>query len=149
MRICLVTSSGGHLFHLFLLKKWWINYERFWVASKKEDAVSLLSKEHVYWAHYPTPRNVKNLVRNIFLAVRILIKERPTLIVSTGAAVAVPFFYIGKLFGSKLVFIEVYDRIDTPSLTGKLVYYITDLFVIQWKEQKRFYPKGINLGELL
>jgi len=60
--------------------------------------------------------------------------------------VAVPFFYIGKILGCKLVYIEVFDRIDLPTLTGKLVYPITDLFLLQWEEQKRFYPKGIVIG---
>ena len=66
--------------------------------------------------------------------------------VSSGAAVAVPFFYLGKLFGAKTVYIEVFDRIDAPTLTGKLVYPVTDKFVVQWEEMKKVYPKAINLG---
>jgi beta-1,4-N-acetylglucosaminyltransferase len=149
MKICLVTSSGGHLFHVHLLKRFWEKHERFWVASKKEDALYLLKDEKVYWAYYPTPRNVKNLIRNTILALKVLIKERPDVIVSSGSAVAVPFFYFGKLFGCKTVFIEVYDRISTPTLTGKLVHPIADLFIVQWEEQKKFYPKGILLGQML
>jgi len=58
----------------------------------------------------------------------------------------VPFFYIGKLFGSKTVYIEVFDRIDAPTMTGKLVYPVTDRFIVQWEEMKKVYPKAINLG---
>jgi hypothetical protein len=62
--------------------------------------------------------------------------------------VAVPFFYLGKLFGAKTLYIEVYDRIDKPTLSGKLVYPVTDCFVVQWDEMKQVYPKAINLGSI-
>ncbi|MTV72315.1 UDP-N-acetylglucosamine--LPS N-acetylglucosamine transferase, partial [Streptococcus pneumoniae] len=87
----------------------------------------------VYPCYYPTNRNIKNLIKNTFLAYKILKKERPDLIISSGAAIAVPFFYIGKLFGSKTVYIEVFDRIDASTLTGKLVYPVTDRFIVQWE----------------
>ena len=70
------------------------------------------------------------------------------LIISCGAAVAVPFFYIGKMMGAKLVYIEVFDRIDKPTMTGKMVYPIVDKFVVQWEEQKKVYPKAVNLGSI-
>ena len=149
MKLCLVSSSGGHLFHLNLLRPFWSKYDRVWVASKKEDALNILADETVYWAYFPTPRNLKNLIRNSVLAWRVLRRERPDVIVSAGSAVAVPFFYLGKLFGCTVVFIEVYDRIATPTLTGKLVHPIADLFVVQWEEQKKFYPKGVLLGQIL
>lgn len=131
MKVCLVGSSGGHLTHLYLLKKFWINEDRFWVTFDKKDANSLLKGEKKYNCYYPTNRNIKNLVKNTFLAFKVLKKEKPDLIISSGAAVAVPFFYVGKLFGAKTVYIEVFDRMDKPTLTGKLVYPITDLFVVQ------------------
>jgi UDP-N-acetylglucosamine:LPS N-acetylglucosamine transferase len=149
MKICLVCYSGGHLFQLHILRDWWTKYERFWVTFKKADAESLLKDEKTYWAYHPATRNLFNLVRNTVLAIRILRKERPDVIVSTGAAVAVPFFYIGKLMGIKTVFIEVFDRIDSPTLTGKLVYPVADAFVLQWEEQKKSFPKGIVLGRML
>ena len=112
------------------------------------DANSLLKDEKKYYCHYPTNRNIKNLIKNTFLAIKVLKKEKPDLIISTGAAVAVPFFYIGKLFGAKTVYIEVFDRIDKPTLTGKMVYPITDKFIVQWEEMKKVYKKGINLGSI-
>ncbi len=149
MKLAMVCSSGGHLLLLHLLKDFWSQYRRFWVTFNKEDAVSLLEEERTYWAYFPTNRNLFNLVRNFFVAVKVLLKEKPDIIVSTGAGVAIPFFYLGKLLGKKLVFIEAYERIENPSLTGRLVYPITDAFILQWEEQKKFYPKGIVLGQLL
>lgn len=146
MKVCLVGSSGGHLTHLYLLKPFWENEERFWVTFDKEDAKSVLKDEKMYSCYFPTNRNFGNLIKNTLLAFKILRKEKPDLIISSGAAVAVPFFYLGKLFGAKTVYIEVFDRINSPTLTGKLVYPVTDKFIVQWEEMKTVYPKAINLG---
>ncbi len=148
LKICLVGSSGGHLTHLYVLKPFWKDKNRFWVTFDKEDARSLLKDEKVYPCYFPTNRNIKNLIRNTFLAIRVLKKEKPDLIISSGAAVAVPFFYLGKLFGTKTIYIEVFDRINKPTLTGKLVYPVTDRFIVQWEEMKKVYPKAINLGSI-
>lgn len=148
MKICLVGSSGRHLAHLNMLKPFWKDEERFWVTFDKEDARSVLSDEKFYPCYFPTNRNIKNLIKNTFLAVEILRKEKPDVIISSGAAVAVPFFYLGKLFGAKTVYIEVFDRIDKPTVTGKLVYPVTDKFIVQWEEMKKVYPKAINLGSI-
>ena len=133
---------------LYMLKPFWESKDRFWVTFDKEDARSMLEGEVVYHCHYPTNRNIPNLVRNTRLAWRLLRQERPDLIVSTGAAVAVPFFFLGKLLGAKTVFIEVFDRIDTPTLTGRLVKRFADLFIVQWEEQLSVYPGAVNLGSI-
>lgn len=148
MKICFVGSSGGHLTHLYMLKPFWQEHERFWVTFDKADARSLLEGETFYPCHFPTNRNLKNLIKNTFLAGKILRKEKPDLIISSGAAVAVPFFYLGKLRGAKTIYIEVFDRIDAPTLTGKLVHPVTDKFVVQWEEMEQVYSKAVNLGSI-
>ncbi len=148
MKVCLVGSSGGHLTHLYMLKPFWENKDRFWVTFDKEDANSILKDEKLYHCHFPTNRNVRALIKNTFLAIKVLRKERPDLIVSTGAAVAIPFFWIGKLMGSKTIYIEVFDRIDASTLTGRIVYPVSDKFIVQWDEMKKVYPKAINLGSI-
>ena len=146
IKICLVGSSGGHLTHLYMLKPFWQDKERFWVTFDKEDARNLLEGEKVYPCYFPTNRNVKNLLRNTMVAFKVLRKENPDILISTGAAVAVPFFYLAKLMGKKLVYIEVFDRIEAPTLTGKMVYPIADRFIVQWEELRKVYPKAVNLG---
>lgn len=123
MKVCLVGSSGGHLTHLYMLKPFWKDKNRFWVTFDKEDARSLLEGEKVYPCYFPTNRSIKALIKNTKIAWDVLHKEKPDLIISCGAAVAVPFFYIGKMMGAKLVYIEVFDRIDKPTMTGKMVYH--------------------------
>lgn len=148
LKVCLVGSSGGHLTHLYMLKSFWNTHDRIWVTFDKEDARSILEGEKIYPCYFPTNRNLKNLIKNTFLAFKVLKKENPDILISSGAAVAVPFFYLAKLRGKKLIYIEVYDRIDKPTITGKLVYPIVDKFIVQWEEQKKVYPKAVNLGSI-
>ena len=149
IKICFVGSSGGHLAHLYMLKPFWEKYKRrFWVTFFKEDVKDLLAGEKIYPCYYPTNRSLKAFFINSYYAFKILFKEKPDLIISAGAAVAVPFFYVGKILGAKLIYIEVFDRVDKPTLTGKLVYPIADKFIVQWEEQKKVYPKAINLGSI-
>jgi UDP-N-acetylglucosamine:LPS N-acetylglucosamine transferase len=131
------------------LRELWSGYDRFWVTFPTPDARSRLEGERVYWCHHPTNRNVKNLIRNTVLAARVIGSERPTHLLSTGAAVAVPFFYVGRVAGARLIYIEVFDRVEKASLTGRLVKPVTQDFFVQWPEQMDIYPKASLLGPLL
>jgi len=147
--VLLVCSSGGHLTQLHNLRGWWEGVDRTWVTFDKPDAVSLLRGEDTVWAYHPTTRNVWNLLRNALLAVRTIRRTRPALIVSTGAGVAVPFFVVGKLLGARTIFVEVFDRIDSRTVTGRMCAPFTDRFLLQWDEQRAVYPKGEVVGPLL
>jgi beta-1,4-N-acetylglucosaminyltransferase len=149
IKIGLVGSSGGHLLQLLQTRPAWNECDRFWVTFETPDATSALRRERAYWCYYPTNRHPLNLLRNTLLALRVLLRERPTHLVSTGAAVAVPFFYVGRLFGARTIFIEVFDRVDSATLTGRLLHPIATDFLVQWPEQLRFYPKARLLGPLL
>jgi beta-1,4-N-acetylglucosaminyltransferase len=148
-RYCLVGSSGGHLLQLVALRDLWARGDRFWVCFDKEDARSILQDERCYWGAYPTNRNLPNLVRNFGLAWLIFRRERPTVVLSTGAGIAIPFFLLGRLFGATLVYIEVYDRVTSPTVTGRFCHMFAHVFALQWPEQQRFYRKGQIIGPLL
>lgn len=149
MRVVLVGSSGGHLAQLHVLRAWWQRHERHWVTFRTPDALSLLDGEEVTWAFHPTTRNLPNLLRNLWLAGRVLRSYRPDVVVSTGAAVALPFFLVARARAIPTAFIEIYDHIEIPTLTGRLCYPLSDLFLVQWEEQCRTYPKGQLIGKLL
>ena len=134
--------------HLYMLKPFWENKERFWATFDKEDARSLLKNEKVYPVYYPSNRSIKALIINTHRAIKILRKERPDLLISSGAASAIPFFWIGKLLGAKTIYIEVFDRIDKPTISGKICYPATDKFIVEWEEMKQVYKKAINLGSI-
>lgn len=149
-RVLLVGSSGGHLAQLMGLKSWWANTERAWVTFKTDDAVCRLSDEaRVEWAHYPTTRNIPNLLRNTVVAWRVLRSFRPDVVVSTGAGVALPFFVLAHLAGIRTVYVEVFDRIDSATLTGRLCKPFTDLMLVQSAEQLRLYRGARVVGPLL
>lgn len=147
--VLLVGSAGGHLAQLMRLEPWWREFTRTWVTFDKPDARSLLAAEAVIWAHHPTTRNIPNLLRNTRLAIRHVRRLRPDLVVSTGAAVAVPFFLAARALGIPTVYVEVFDRIDSPTLTGRLCRPISSAFCVQWPEQQSLYPGSILIGPLL
>lgn len=147
-RVLFVSSSGGHLSQLLQLRSWWTHHERQWVTFDLPDARSKLEGEVLIPAHHPTTRNVKNLLRNIPLAVSVLRRFKPDVIISNGAGVAVPFFLVGRLLRIPTVYLEVYDRIDSRTLSGKLCTPLTSLFLVQWPEQQALYPDSVLVGPL-
>jgi len=147
--VLLVGSAGGHLTQLIRLEGWWQTHDRTWVTFDKPDARYLLAHEAVIWAHHPTTRNVANLLRNLVLAVRAVRRLRPDIVVSTGAGVALPFFVMAFLLRIPTVYVEVFDRIDSPTLTGRLCRPFTTRFCVQWPEQQSLYPGSIVIGPLL
>ncbi|MEM6929929.1 MAG: UDP-N-acetylglucosamine--LPS N-acetylglucosamine transferase [Myxococcota bacterium] len=146
MRVGLVASSGGHLSQLHALAPCFSSDARRWVTFDTPHARALLDGERITFAHQPTNRHLGNLARNAVLAARWIRRERPELVVSTGAGVGVPFLWAARAAGIKTVFVEVFDRIDGPSLTGRLVAPVVDLVVLQRDAQRAIYPRGVVLG---
>jgi len=100
-------------------------------------------------AFAPTTRNIPNALRNLRLAAAVLRAERPDVLVSDGAGVAFPFFLLARAMRIPSVYLEVYDRISRPTVTGKLCYPLAQLFLLQWPEQVASYPRGRVIGCLL
>ena len=134
--VMLVCSSGGHLQQMLALEPVWSAYPHVWVTFDKSDARSLLADERVVYAYSPTNRNVKNLLRNLVLAWRTLRRVRPRVLLTTGAGVAVPFAWIGRALGVRIVYVESFTRIEGPSLTGRLVAPIAQRAYVQWPEME-------------
>lgn len=147
--LLLVCSAGGHLAQLMTARSWWSRYDRRWVTADLPDAHARLQGEDVTFAHFPTTRNVLNLLRNFATAFRVLRERRPDVIVSSGAGVAVPFFVLGKLIGTPTVYIEVIDRLDTGTVTGRICARLTDNFCVQSDDQLAVYPGSTVIGQLL
>jgi hypothetical protein len=132
--ILLVCSSGGHLQQMLALQPTWERYSHVWVTFDKSDVQSLLSNERVVFAHSPTNRSLKNLARNLVLAWRTLRTVRPRVVLSTGAGVAVPFAWLGRLFGARIVYVESFTRVEGLSLSGRLVRPVAHRLYVQWPE---------------
>jgi len=146
--VMLVASSGGHLLQLMQMRDEWPRSGRVWVTFDKPDARSLLGGETVEWAYHPTNRSLRNLARNTLLAQRLIRHYCPAAIVTTGAGVAVPFCYLGRAFGVRVIYIESYARVTKPSLTGRLVHPVATHFFVQWPAMLRHYPKARYVGHI-
>lgn len=146
-KIGLICSHGGHLVEVLQLLEAFEGIP-FFILTYNEKAT--LDQKNTY--------RIMNFAKNPFLLIKgvlkilhIFLKERPKVLFSTGAEIAIPCFYIGKfLFRTKLIYLECSAQVYTPSLTGKWVYPITDLFLIQWEPLlKRYGPRATYVGGLI
>ena len=146
--LMLVCSCGGHLLQLLALREAWSPFTRAWVTFDKTDARSLLRDEQVFFAHGPTNRSIKNLLRNLLLAWRVVGTVRPRVVLTTGAGVAVPFAWIARLRGARVVYVESLARIEGPSLSYRLIAPIAERRYVQWPELARALPRTRFVGNV-
>jgi beta-1,4-N-acetylglucosaminyltransferase len=134
---------------MLALEPAWADVDRTWVTLSGADVDYLLRNERVVLGNGPTNRSIANLIRNIALAWRVITEHQPDVIVSTGAGLAVPFFLIGRLRRRRLVYVESVTRIETISLSGRLVYPLADRFFVQWPEAARSRRRATYQGSVL
>ncbi|BAZ09725.1 putative glucosyltransferase EpsE homolog [Calothrix sp. NIES-4071] len=144
----LVSTSGGHFSTMRGLEPFWLQHDRVWVTDLKKDTEVLNGKEKVYWLPYQGPRQIIPFLFNIPTALRIVSQEQPSLILSTGASIAVNFAIAAKISGIKFVFIESISRSKELSLSGKLVYALSNEFYVQWPNLCDKYSKAIFKGHV-
>lgn len=147
-RLLLVCSPGGHLLQMRALRPAWGAHAATWVTLPGADVGRLLADEEVIIGHGPTNRSLGKLVRNLRLAWRVVRDVRPDAILSTGAALAVPFFLVGRLHRVRCVYVESLTRTASLSLSGKLVYPLAHDFFVQWPGATRR-KRARYLGSLM
>ena len=150
-KVVFISSTGGHLSELLQLKPLMKDYDSYLITEKTKSNLSLKDKfGKVYYLVYGTKKNLFKYLFvfsfNILKSLCYYIKIRPSVIITTGTHTAVPMCYIGKLFGSKVIFIETFANSKTKTLAGKLVYPIADTFIVQWESMLELYPKAIYGG---
>ncbi|MCX6803185.1 MAG: polysaccharide biosynthesis protein [Candidatus Diapherotrites archaeon] len=146
-KICIPVSTGGHLKEMLQLKSFYSKYPHYFVTMERPDGIDLSKSEKVYFVSCPERNPIKAMM-NFFQSLSIFIRENPDIVISTGADTALATCYLAKIFRKKLIYIESFCRPYKPSLTGKLVYPITDLFIYQWKALEKYYPKGKYGGSI-
>ena len=149
-RILIPSSTGGHLNEVLQLKRIFKEYECLIITEDIPINKTILKDYNCKFVK-PNGKNRnftfwKNLLVNFFLVFKIIIKYRPHVIITTGSHTAVPFCYIGKLFGCKVIFILSFCRTKTKAKSANLVYPIADLFFVQWEEVKKLYKDSIYVG---
>lgn len=148
LKLCFVASSGGHWEELMCLKDIANDYDTFYVTEEGGQAKDC-EMEKIYTfpqINRHEKKFVVHFAKLFFKAFKILRKENPDFIITTGALIAFPFCIIGKMHGSKIIYIESFARVNNRSLTGRLVYPFADLFLVQWKSLLHFYPKAKYVG---
>jgi UDP-N-acetylglucosamine:LPS N-acetylglucosamine transferase len=145
-KICIVSSCGGHLTEVRTLKSVYDQYDHFYVLNKQVHLPSDMAENTYFIRH--SERDWRTLV-NLWEAWQILRKEKPTLILSTGAGPCVPFAVVGRLLSTPSIFVETFNRVKEPSLSGRIMYHLAHRVFYQWKSLNRFYPKGTYCGPLV
>lgn len=143
-----MCSSGGHLQQLYALRPAWEGFSRVWVTFDRSDSRSLLADETVVHAHGPTNRSARALLLNLGLATRMLVRARPRAILTTGAGVAVPFVWVGRLLGVRVVYVESATRIKSPSLSLRLARPFVSYLYVQWPELQITLPDARYRGSV-
>lgn len=149
-KICFAASSGGHLEEICHLAE-----------IEKSDDSFLVTEMNEYYENSFCNRviHVRQINRHEFFfllkffmlflkSLRILKKEKPDCVISTGALATVPICLLAKLMKIKVIYIESFARVTSPSLTGKLMYHVADLFLIQWEDMLEYYPKAVYAGSI-
>lgn len=147
-KICFAASSGGHFEQLTMLKPLMKKYDSF-VVTEKTLYKSKINGQRMYYLHQVN-RKEKSfpfwMLVNIFKSIIILIKEKPDLVITTGVLAMIPLCLLTKLFRKKLIFIESFAKVSSPTETGKFMYKYADQFYVQWESMLKFYPNAIYLG---
>lgn len=130
------------------LKEAYEDYEHFFITFYREGIADELKNEKTYFITNPG-RNIINFLKCFYQTLKIMINEKPDVVISTGAGSAIPSIIIGKIMGSKIIFIESFTRVFELSLTGKIVYPISDLFFVQWSYLLKKYNKAIYRGAVV
>jgi len=149
LRALLVCSNGGHLVQMLSLEPSWRDCETTWVTLPGADVAYLLEGRDVVLGCGPTNRSLKNLIRNFRIAWRTVRDNRPHVILSTGAALAVPFFIVGRLHGTRCVYVESFTRIKGLSISGRMVYPLAHAFFVQWPSLTKRFRKAVHVGSVV
>ena len=147
-KICFIASTGGHFEQLIMLKPIMDRNDSF-IITEKTSYQSIKDGRRTYYLKQVNRQEktwIFKMLVNTIESFKIFIKEKPDLVISTGALATIPMCLIAKVFRKKLIFIESFAKINSPTLTGKLLYKFADQFYVQWKDMMRLYPKGIYKG---
>lgn len=152
MKVLFIASTGGHLSELMQLKPMFNDYDYHLITEKTKTTADLkdVFDDKLDYLLFGTKDHLFSYIFkfgfNIFKSLILFIKLRPKFIITTGTHTAVPICYIGKLFGSKIIYIETFANIETKTLAGRILYPIADLFIVQWESMLELYPNAVYKG---
>ena len=151
-RVMFIASTGGHLNELLQLEELFSFSDYHLVTEKTKSNLYLKDKYKnkvsflVYGTRYHLFTYIFKLIWNCFVSLFLYLKYHPDYIITTGVHTAGPMCCIGKIFGSRIIYVETFANMVTKTATGRLIYPISDLFVVQWESMKKLYPNSIYGG---
>ena len=153
-KVLFISSTGGHFSELMQLKPLFKKYDSYIITEKDKtnEKFKLEYGDKFFFLPYGTRSKIFSYIfKYLFLCFKSIysfIKIRPKYIVTTGTHTALPMCYIGKLFGSKIIFIETYANTKSKTLSGRMIYPISNLFIVQWESMLKLYPKDVYGGSI-
>lgn len=147
-KICFAASSGGHFEQISMLKPLMDKYESCVVTEETEYKV-FIKGQKMYYMHQVNRKEILMplwMILNSFKSLKLIIVEKPDVIITTGVLAMIPLCILAKIFKKKLVYIESFAKVSSPTETGKLIYKFADRFYVQWEQMKKFYPNAIFMG---
>ena len=154
-KVMFISSTGGHFNELMRLEPIFKNYKVTLVTESSPNKKKIKKEYKKYNIHFLLSHsnlrlfNYLKILINCFISLVYFIIYRPKYIVTTGAHTAGPMCCIGKIFRSKIIFIETMANINTPTVTGKKIYKFADLFIVQWEDMMKIYPKAVYGGWII
>ena len=147
-KVCFAASSGGHFEQLSMLKPLMDEYDSF-VVTEETAYKATIKDEKMYYLHHVNRKEWTMpiwMVVNAFKSLKMVMVEKPDVIITTGVLAVIPLCLLTKLFGGKLLYIESFAKVSSPTETGKFLYKFADQFYVQWEPIREFYPNAIYLG---
>lgn len=148
VKICFAASSGGHYEQLMMLKPLMDKYDSFVLTEWTEYNAEIKGIKTYYLKQVNRKEKTffGRMIKNSILSLKIFLKEKPDLIICTGVLATIPMCLVTKAARKKLIYIESFAKVNSPTETGKLLYRFADQFYVQWESMKKFYPSAIYLG---
>lgn len=147
-KICFISSSGGHLEQLKQLKMVAEKYDHYYVLPRNASTEKFKGKKYLVGDFY-RKKHIQFLFRFAFTAIQqlyIFVKERPDVVITTGAGVVIPTCIYAHLLGKKLIYIESFARMKSLNKTAELLSKYADLFIVQWEDLRKILPNAVYGG---
>ncbi|MFC1676103.1 PssD/Cps14F family polysaccharide biosynthesis glycosyltransferase [Planctomycetota bacterium] len=149
MKICLVASAGGHMSQLLRLAVSWDGHDTFYVATSDLVRKKLQQYGRVYITGECNRKHPLRIIMVLLRCIKIVLRERPDVVISTGAAAGCIGCFLCKLTGAQVIWIDSITNVERLSLSGMLVRYIADLFIVQWPKLAEKYKNSQFAGMVI
>ena len=147
-KLCFAASSGGHFEQLSMLKPLMEKYDSC-VVTEETEYKAVIKGQKMYYMHQVNRKEKLMplwMIVNALKSMKLLIVEKPDVVITTGVLAMIPLCLLAKLCHKKLVYIESFAKVSSPTETGKFLYKYADRFYVQWESMRQFYPNALFLG---